>query len=75
MLFAAVVGMCLSSLQRQQLLAAAYLRVRDEATHEDAGGEEDANGHKYKRTRRSYERTGYYIAVPALGSCLDAPAD
>ena len=74
MLLADVV-MCLSSLRRQQLLAAACLRVRDNATREDAGDNEDGNGHKHKRTRCSYECTGYYIAVPAVGPCLDAPAD
>ena len=66
MLLAAVV-VCLSSLQRQLLLAATCLRVRDKATREDAGGKKDDNGHNHKRTRRSYERTDYYITVPAVG--------
>ena len=37
--------------------------------------DKDENGHNHMRTRRSYEPTGYYIAMPAVGPCLDAPAD
>ena len=66
MLLAAAV-VCLGSLQRQQLFVAACLRVRDKATREDAGNKEDDKGHKYTRTCRSHEGTGYYITVPAVG--------
>ena len=75
MLLAVAVVVCLSSLQRQQLLAAACLCVPHKATREDAGDKGAENGHKHKRTRRSNQRTGYYLAVPAVGPCLDAPAD
>ena len=59
----------------QQLLAAACLRVRDKATREDAGDKKDENGHEHKRTRRSFERTLYDMAVPAIGPFVVAPAD
>ena len=73
-MFATVI-VCLSSMQRQQLLAADCLRVRGKVTRKDAREKEDENRYTNKRTCRSHEHTGYYIAVPAVGPCLDAPAE